>query len=97
MTGAAGPEFGGQRRCQRKRKGEGTGKRERGAAGEEGQYLGHAPTNLSWPGLFRSVRPRDLVFARFASYGGFESAEARSAKVESGKRGPKVRFPLARE
>ena len=29
--------------------------------------------------------PRDPAFARFASFGGFESAEARSAKAESGR------------
>jgi uncharacterized protein (DUF2336 family) len=31
-----------------------------------------------------SVRPRDPAYARSASFGGFESAEARSAKAESG-------------
>jgi hypothetical protein len=30
------------------------------------------------------VRTRDPAYARFASFGGFESAEARSAKVDSG-------------
>jgi predicted GIY-YIG superfamily endonuclease len=31
-----------------------------------------------------SVRPRDPVYARFASFDGLKSAEARSAKAESG-------------
>jgi hypothetical protein len=34
-----------------------------------------------------SVRPRDPAYARSASFGGFESAEARSAKAESGDPG----------
>ena len=32
----------------------------------------------------QTVRPRDPAYARFASSGGFKSAEARSAKAESG-------------
>ena len=35
--------------------------------------------------FFISVHPRDPAYARFASFGGFESAEARSAKAESGR------------
>ena len=51
-----------------------------------------------------SARPRDPAYARFASFGGFESAEARSAKAESGdpvRNGTDFAilpgFPLARE
>jgi hypothetical protein len=33
-------------------------------------------------GLIR--RPRDPAYARYASFGGFKSAEARSAKAERG-------------
>ena len=34
--------------------------------------------------MTRPVRPRDPAYARSASFGGFKSAEARSAKAESG-------------
>jgi hypothetical protein len=36
---------------------------------------------------FNSVRPRDPAYARFASFGGFKSAEAQSAKAGSGDPG----------
>jgi hypothetical protein len=32
----------------------------------------------------QSVRPRDPAYARFASFGGYKSAEAWSAKAERG-------------
>jgi len=41
-----------------------------------------------------SVRPRDPAYARSASFGGFESAEARSAKAESGD--PEKQMPSVR-
>lgn len=50
------------------------------------------------PGRFRidAARSRDPAYARFASFGGFESAEARSAKAEGGS--PALSgFPLSRK